>query len=449
MKCNTFENNDIAVYSGPYSDLTMNTDFGAGYNVFENNTIHIELYHANDVKLRNGFNTFGAFTEFCMTGLVNGDCDNGIDCSGPFEISAAQNNWGEFTDPFDDMFHVEVSANFDPCTHGCPVLIHDYNPVETTECGFYDQDLATFKPYKPGHKSMVSSLKTGTSDVITSDFGLVPLNIAIQYAGQLFQNDQESCLHFLNDIFINNPGLDSDENDYWVKEGLELMKCSLEELQRKEISTPENQILNFDPYSQLYIEAVNSFAKISFDRTEYLNQFNLEMDKIQFFLSLEDFDSSIEILDRINDCGINSMEYNHLDRWREFLLDQLGEEGYINIIQDDIVLDEFSFGCRILERYDFHFPDCDSLINKSNRTMSSNEIRISPNPNHGRFFCSATNPGLYHFNLYSTKGQLLEFKTVEINGDGHEFDLTRYPPGLYFIELYNKTFNFSQRIIIQ
>ncbi|NEN25308.1 hypothetical protein G3O08_17565 [Cryomorpha ignava] len=58
LKCNTFENNETAVYGGKGSDINLSSLYSGGYNFFRQNDYNIKFNEAFDLLMEDGYNEF-------------------------------------------------------------------------------------------------------------------------------------------------------------------------------------------------------------------------------------------------------------------------------------------------------------------------------------------------------------------------------------------------------
>ncbi|NOQ26730.1 MAG: T9SS type A sorting domain-containing protein [Bacteroidales bacterium] len=83
--------------------------------------------------------------------------------------------------------------------------------------------------------------------------------------------------------------------------------------------------------------------------------------------------------------------------------------------------------------------------------IAYNKIKIYPNPTSDKIFIEID----YEFDnlkieILSISGQVLLSKEMESHGiTKEELDLSSYPKGVYFVRIYNNTFNFKDKILLQ
>ena len=142
MRCSTISNCSTGARIMDFSTANLSSNFGAGYNAFHSNEIHLHLINAADLRLMNGHNTFGAAFEMLIYGSLIGSCDN--DCS--FLLNANNNYWGQYIAPIPSAYYLTVTDNACP-NSGCTATLSDkFIDFTSSTCGLYDTMRPAVKP---------------------------------------------------------------------------------------------------------------------------------------------------------------------------------------------------------------------------------------------------------------------------------------------------------------
>ncbi len=81
------------------------------------------------------------------------------------------------------------------------------------------------------------------------------------------------------------------------------------------------------------------------------------------------------------------------------------------------------------------------------RTENQCDVKVFPNPNHGKFYVSGCNlKRLEIYNIFAVK--ILETSNPE-EQTSNEIDLSKYTPGIYFVKIYDGVQITTQKIVIQ
>jgi hypothetical protein len=76
LKCNRFSGFDVALTMRGKNTTFMSPETGGGYNIFENNGLHLSFDCSHIPSIHEGRNTFGAYGTFCFSGTVKSICNN-------------------------------------------------------------------------------------------------------------------------------------------------------------------------------------------------------------------------------------------------------------------------------------------------------------------------------------------------------------------------------------
>jgi hypothetical protein len=146
LRCNSFRSTQGIVAHNAW--VNMSSTDGAGYNVFDDVPVCVELDQASDLMIVKGFNNFSGYTDKVFSGTMDTMCMVEDDCAMHWE--AQYNMWGMLDGsdqlstfdgllfPTSDMFDVTANGS-DNCSGyemdgGCQILFLDDSPWQNKEC---------------------------------------------------------------------------------------------------------------------------------------------------------------------------------------------------------------------------------------------------------------------------------------------------------------------------
>jgi hypothetical protein len=101
LNCNSFYGWDTALEFKGKNSISMNPDFGGGYNRFSSNRVHMKLICSTVPFMSDGMNSFGTYGTYCLEGEIKWSCDD------PWVIEG--NNW----------INSNIASNITSCEDGC------------------------------------------------------------------------------------------------------------------------------------------------------------------------------------------------------------------------------------------------------------------------------------------------------------------------------------------
>ncbi len=321
-KCNTFNENRHSDIGGIYgSQVNLTTDDYGGYNSFNSEDAshgNIWLWYG-DVTLNNGRNYFNPASDRHLYARMDYPCPFGLNCV----INADNNQWNTGT-------QAPASSKFD-------VVGSDQSPINVeimaTEvlptCGFYDGQYTTGSGILPN---------------VSSSLGVLPLDKTIHFARQeMTLNDttanDEDALKLLDEVFRANVPLDSAVTRKWMYAALADMKTALESEYYMQYVLQESGQNPVMTYVDNYLNALNYMTPDTITAENYRTAFHLELDKVQLYRMLEMPEDAREILEYTELCGLDSLEQEAVNYWKEqvaydILIDQMG----MDILDTTIVI---------------------------------------------------------------------------------------------------------------
>ncbi len=326
-KCNTFNNSSHSDIGAVYgSNAIVTTDNYGGYNSFNS----ADATHGNvwlwygDVDITNGRNYFNPSSDKHIYARMNYPCPNNLYCY----INADNNQWNTGTQqPANNKFDV-IGSDLSPISL----------EVNTTEvmpaCGFYDGQYTTSTDILPN---------------VTTSLGDLPLDKAIHFARQeMTINDStandEDALKLFDEIFRDSVLLDSFATRKWMFRALTDMKTALESEYYKQNILQESGQNPVMDYVNNYLNALNYMTPTTITVDNYRQAFHLELDKVQLYRMMEMPEDGLEILEETELCGLDSMEQEIVNYWKEQLLyDVLYAEWGLDILDTAINVDTRNF----------------------------------------------------------------------------------------------------------
>jgi len=146
LSCCSFYSNHTGVVGTNDASLYLDGVSGNGGNLFRNNRNNIEILGVQELKLKNGANSFLPALELNFKGYFNRSCV----CSTHAFLDALGNTWSLFqpeSEPVQEDFQLSYIANCEenPWQDACPIPVFDDDPSEL-DCPFKpDRDLPNQK----------------------------------------------------------------------------------------------------------------------------------------------------------------------------------------------------------------------------------------------------------------------------------------------------------------
>lgn len=355
VRCNTFNNstrNDVGAVLGSTANLSSD-DFG-GYNDFNSEDAsygHIWLWEG-DVELNNGGNYFNPAIQKHIYARMPYPCPYGLYCY----IAANRNQWNTGT-------QVPSASKFDVVGSDLsPIDVDASSPSMQPTCGSWD----TSPP-----------VGSGILPNVSTSLGDLPLDKAIFFArSEMTHNDtlanDEDALKLFDEIFSANVSLDSANTRRLMYNALSDMKTSLEAEYYTQVVLQESGQNPVMDYVDQYLSALNYMTPSSITADNYRQAFHLELDKAQLFRMLEMPEAALEILEFTEACGLDSLEQEALNYWKEqveldIVIDSMG----LDFLDSNIIIDTkgynpptsnpaaiYHFGTHFNTLYDRTYTSC-------------------------------------------------------------------------------------------
>jgi len=355
VRCNTFNNstrNDVGAVLGSTANLSSD-DFG-GYNDFNSEDAsygHIWLWEG-DVELNNGGNYFNPAIQKHIYARMPYPCPYGLYCY----IAANRNQWNTGT-------QVPSASKFDVVGSDLsPITVDASSPTMQPTCGSWDT-------YPPVGSGILPNISTSLGDL--------PLDKAIFFArSEMTINDtlanDEDALKLFDEIFSANVSLDSANTRRLMYNALSDMKTSLEAEYYTQVVLQESGQNPIMDYVGQYLSALNYMTPSAITAENYRQAFHLELDKAQLYRMLEMPEAALEILEFTEACGLDSLEQEALNYWKEqveldIVIDSMG----LDFLDSNIIIDTkgyntptsnpaaiYHFGTHFNTLYDRTYASC-------------------------------------------------------------------------------------------
>jgi len=461
LRCNEFNNSDWwAVVAGEYCWLNMSANHAAGYNHFLDNEVNILLENASAIDLKRGYNTLSAFYDMNIIGDIAGRyCQTGS--SSAVYLDATRNAWSYAPIP------VQPSAAFIniETANECEVLLITSDPVVNASCG--EQDSGGIVPVKSLATSIEVNkqidevfLKTedpGNPLIFSSHFIGVELQEALGEAASYCTTwneagDDEVAVDLFYQILSNDLDRTNADIRWRMKWGQRYMKISLENLFSSGFESSIQNQTSFSSNVDRYVQILNVMTDLNVADSTYSDQFYLEMDKAQLFRLIGKHNICLELLQRTDDCQLDSLEQAHLNFWisrlqeetaliadmSDFVQNQLTYEIDSTLFENAIeyLTDQYYFGAHIFSPSDITYALCESWDIKSD-DGNNNLCEISPNPATD-FIRIAQCDELewVRWEIYDVHGRILKWGALN---NGHLISVEGINRGIVWLKIYSET----------
>lgn len=437
LKCNNFSNNleyNIVATNNCFVNLTSE-DY-AGYNSFGKTNISSISLENSKIYLQNGYNYFDNLSPMYITGTLNMPCVLNSDCS----INAPKNQWGpSLAPPVYNKFQIIGSDNL-------AFMVSANLTFLKPECGFFDETVSGTL----GNSS--ASLPT-----ISTGFGNIKMDRAILLAMSKMQTNDTmgndlDALSIFNDIFTSKPDKSNKYISYYLTLSLNMMKTAYQNaILSDQIHWESGE---FDANTKMYIGALNYMTDADITKGNYKEQFSNELDKAHLYRILNYPIKSIEILENLEKCGINSEEQLELNYWKKQylqdnlnfifgtqLLDTLVNIDTTNFIPvEDINYTEFNFGSEIVEWDNVLYKECDgsSKFMQTSNVSKQSKLLVYPNPASVTLsfeLIENTNSNIQLLEIYSIEGKQILSYTCNDEVSLVQISLKDFSSGKYLYKL--------------
>jgi hypothetical protein len=405
LRCNSFISNTTAITAAK-TILNMSSLSSGGYNQFDNNTSNILLNHCLQFDINQGYNSLIGWVSSNITGTVQISC-NPFTCLGA-PIIANRNQWINNPSNGVNILTTSGSISCSGLMNSCPIQLTDSQPQSASSCPLV-------RPFvKPSVKSLVVSNETNSSEkiqnlpgqlrseseelplIFSEHFDGVPLDSALGIASwqmELYDSlaNDLLALELFHEV-LSTP-MDKSDSDirYFIHWGVENMKSTLENLFASHELIAENNLSNFDPFVQQYVDVINSLTTSNISDSIYTTQFYLELNKGQLFSTLKKPQMASWVFTHLDDCALDSLEQETLNRWIyqvELEIQSMDADGTSSLPVDTTSfntpevndLENYRFGVTVHSPNSVSFVNCQQLYFYRNLAESDLEISIYPNP---------------------------------------------------------------------
>ncbi len=383
LRCNEFSGNTLYnIVSVNNGELNLSTDDGGGYNILE--TVGNASIYLSDgaMSLNNGRNYIheGPYTIY---GNTVGFCSG---CS----YFATRNQWNA-SNSLPNASYIDLEDQYGNA------YVVSTNPTEALpSCGYYDDQETDPDPGGGG-----STGKSMVQEPIIDFYGdSISLTEAHRLAVDQMEypdstgNDLIALEHF-HEIFKNDLPLEDSTTSIQLHTALSQMKTALENAFSNELITPSQNQSAYEPHVQYYVNALMQFTQGSVVPENYKLRFYHELDKAHLFRLLGHSELSVEILEHIESCGLDSAEQAHLNYWKKQYLTDLAFISLPDSVDPEMILIDTSgfltpqnqslanvnFGADISTLFNVIYPGCNSseLAGMKKEAIGHGVLAI-PNP---------------------------------------------------------------------
>lgn len=491
-KCNHIHDCSGSAFVGnEYCQVNLSTASFAGYNILENNNVHIELNNAAGLRLKDGYNVIQNAASNTIYGQILGTCSG--DCS-PFNLDASHNIWdsfsldpnepgppvSEFPDPDDyDLFMVDNACSWvDPMHPGCEVVLSDNFDDIQSNCGEHDDGPKVTQKSATESSGKVTGEQKSNGDpddpiIETPTFDGLTLTEALESAAanMMFYNENGDDIlaiqqfHEILTSGLNKTNLEVRWKMLW---GQDHMKAALENQFSESSLIAEDNQSSFDYPVQMYVDVLNELTDSLSTGETYRDQYYLEIDKAQLFRTLGIFNVALELVDNLDDCSLDSLEQAHTNYWLgslqqdiQFQIQTVNVQSIdsLNITVDSTefippityVQDEYYFGAMILGPSSIEYSTCEEFKSAEGRIRQT-QFSVYPNPSEGNVFI--VNDGEEKFVvcvLYNLEGRQVIQELLNLKpGETREMKWRgSISPGVHHLRVMSKTDSWTEKILIK
>ncbi len=459
LKCNSFLDFQFSGVSASNDcRLAMTSGTNLGYNLFDKVSPslghNIILNNAANLEVFNGSNIFD---ESGTLSIFHGTLQVGLPGIGTMMLGT--NNRWSLTSPT----YVPSSSEFTLSSSIGGGAVGVYIPsLEAASCGYYDGTVDY--PEANGEFNSVQR-------ITTQEFDNQKMANAIKFAilnTELYdptKNDLYALKLFGEILTYNYQDTTAVVAREWLKYyAYTIMKQTLQHAFFTDTVRVADNQSSFDQHVTRYVNVLNTLSSETVNTSNYLKQFNIEMDKAHLFHALGKDSIALDILVNMELCGVDSMEQVTINYWKyqyemEQAMKSYGIEGFFldtNWVDTSgyIVPSNRSFG-------DFsstiESPNSVTFVNCSQNLApltdgSTGRFDLYPNPSEGVFTVSCIVPeestGLLE--IYNILGELVA--TFDCGSGTHTktIDVSDVRKGVYIYRFsIDQQVEYSGKVVIQ
>ncbi len=432
LKCNTFTNFYFsALFASSNCNIKMSTMFNMGYNKFTLNNSstwpNIFLDNAQFLQILDGYNTFdGRFNLPIIAGTVQMN----------ISVAGQKNIWNQFNHTYSpplNRFNIQSNTT----NNNVPLYATD---PEFATCGQYDNN------YSPISINSVS--------ITTPSFQHINIRQAFNTTlknTELVDSTKNDllALELFEEIITFKYTSINEASKWTLHNAIELMKQTLQHaISTNKIRITDNQSTFTTPV-QRYVNALNIMSLQNIDNTNYQQQFNFEMDKVNLYHTLGKYTLALDIMYNMENCGLDSLEQKHVNHWKYELETEQAKlnYGYSAEFKDTVWTDTLSyiqpikrgygnFGSELISPNSIIFYDCSVQRQPIPTTDEVDDIEFSvyPNPSNGilNVTYNLEETSTAKVVIYTAEGKLIYTLNCLQGRQYHNFDLSNVERGIYF-----------------
>ena len=406
----------------------------AGYNVFTNvYGYNLHLANAQYISISHGYNSFdneptGSYIIYGSVQIASGDKQY---------INAKKNLWvgaSPFPNPSDINIWSSLTGNNIPLQMQEP---------QNAMCGANDPPKPT--PIGPG------SLQGGQK-IYTSSFSGEKIIDAVQFTvngseiRDTFQNDL-IALGLFKEILTYNITSPNMHTRWLQMYSLEFMTQTVYNTFLTGKITREGNLPFFHEGVQDYVDVLNYRSMAPVDSENYLERFEIEMNKAHLFYILGNTNLSLEFLYNMESCGLDYNEQQIVNTWKYLWETDLAKLGYgsdADLI-DTVWVDSTAyltpvhqqpgnFGSTITGRNSVQFVNCSAPKTALHQNNEELVFNLFPNPSNGQinFEYALNEEQSGHVLITTIDSKELQNFICSPGTNYGSIDISHVPSGTYF-----------------
>ncbi len=459
LKCNSFLDFQFSGVSASNDcRLAMTSGTNLGYNLFDKVSPslghNIILNNAANLEVFNGSNIFD---ESGTLSIFHGTLQVGLPGIGSMMLGT--NNRWSLTSPT----YVPASSEFTLSSSIGGGAVGVYIPsLEAASCGYYDGTVDY--PEANGDFNSVQR-------ITTQEFDNQKMANAIKFAilnTELYdptKNDLYALKLFGEILTYNYQDTTAAVAREWLKYyAYTIMKQTLQHAFFTDTVRVADNQSSFDQHVTRYVNVLNTLSSETVNTSNYLKQFNIEMDKAHLFHALGKDSIALDILVNMELCGVDSMEQVTINYWKyqyemEQAMKSYGIEGFFldtNWVDTTgyIVPSNNSFGdfsSTIVSPNSVTFVNCSQNLAPLT-DGSTGRFDLYPNPSEGVFtvLCTVPEESTGLLEIYNILGDLVA--TFDCGSGTHTktIDVSDVRKGVYIYRFsIDQQVEYSGKVVIQ
>jgi len=439
LRCSTFENNrDLNINPTDGCVLNMNTTQLGGFNQLRKTTNNKNIYlgGAGYPNIKDGYNLIEYIDNQTIVGTI------GTYCSTCPSLDVTKNQW---------LSNGSTPTNIGVV--GTYIYGYSYAWVKSPVASW--QLCSTGLPGESGKSGDENGMELPLiysnieNDSISLDDAIYMATEYMSLYNDSMPDDIRS-IQRLDEIF--NVGLNKNDSLIynWLWFAFDQMKAAIESAFSNNLLSKEDNTIEFDNATSMYVNALGQMSDQEIDENNYTKQFYHELNKAHLLRLVGHINIGIDILNELENCGLDSTEQEQLNHWKavyltEYTLQESNTSSFDTIVSPDttnflnpgLVINNYSFGAIIDNINAIQYPNCDFYNTKSLiKPISKFQFTIFPNPADEMLIVSidSDKQGNSLLTFSSADGRTISSSKVNLEmKTEYSFDISTWSPGIYFI----------------